>query len=144
MNAATRVRAHRARRGVSLIEVVVACTLLAITLTALTGLSVKMGARTRKNGYVEQRTATLFQEVNRAESMQYDSLSKYLTTDSIRSGMGYYVWEYTIDPESVSTSGRSRYRKIKLTVTPPLDTTYTQVTNIRRANAPTDTPNNTP
>jgi Tfp pilus assembly protein PilV len=144
MNAATSARARRARRGVSLIEVVVACTLLAITLTALTGLSVKMSARTRKNGYVEQRTATLFQEVNRAESMPYDSLTTYLKTDSIKSGMGYYVWQYAIDPESVSTSGRSRYRKIKLTVTPRLDPTSTQVATIRRAKAPYATPLNTP
>jgi Tfp pilus assembly protein PilV len=136
--------ARRSRAGVTLIEVVVACTLLAITLTSLTGLSVKMAARTRKNGYYEQRTATLFQEVNRVESMPYDSLSTYLTTDSIKAGPGYYVWSYTVDPESVSTSGKSRYRKIKVTITPRLDSTATQSATIRRAKPAFQNPLNTP
>lgn len=154
MNASTRPVVRRARAGMSLIEVVVACTLLAITLTSLTALSVRMAARTRKNGYVEQRTATLFEQVNRVESMSYDSLDTYLTgsnatrpccaTDSIKSGAGYYVWNYVVDPESVSTSGRARYRKIKLTVTPRLDPTATQVATIRRGKAPYVNPLNTP
>jgi Tfp pilus assembly protein PilV len=146
MSARTRARAvaRRTRAGVSLIEVVVACTLLALTLTSLTGLSVKMAARNRKNGYTEQRTATLFQEVNRVESMSYDSLSSLLTTDSIKAGPGYYVWQYTIDPESVSTSGKSRYRKITLTVTPRLDRTSTQTATIRRAKPAFQNPLNTP
>ena len=144
MNAHTRAPARRPRAGVSLTEVVVACTLLALTITSLTGLSVKLAARTRKNGVYEQRTATFFQEVNRVESMPYDSLSKYLTTDSIKSGPGYYIWSYAIDPESVSTSGQSRYRKIKVTITPSLDPTATQVATIRRAKPPYMNPFNTP
>ena len=77
----------RQRRGISLIEVVVACTLLAVTLTALTGVAARMAARTRNVGVVEQRTATYFQEVNRVESMPYDSLStgQFLVTDSVLS-----------------------------------------------------------
>ena len=71
----TRHRAHsrlarrRPRSGMTLIEVVVACTLLAVTLTSFTALSVKMAARNRRNMYLEQRTATLLQEVNRVESL---------------------------------------------------------------------------
>jgi Tfp pilus assembly protein PilV len=140
----TRPLSRRTRAGVSLIEVVVACTLLALTLTSLTGLSVKMAARNRKNGYTEQRTATLFQEVNRVESMSYDSLSSMLTTDSIKTGPGYYVWSYTVDPESVSTSGKSRYRKIKVTITPRLDPSATQTATIRRAKPAYINPLNTP
>lgn len=136
--------ARRTRAGVSLIEVVVACTLLALTLTSLTGLTVKMAARNRKNGYTEQRTATLFQEVNRVESMPYDSLPSLLISDSTMLGNGYYVWSYTVDPESVSTSGRARYRKIKLTVTPRLDPTATQTATIRRAKPSFQNPLNTP
>lgn len=102
----------------TLIEVIVACSLLALTFTSLTALSVKLAARNRSNASVEQRTATFFEQINRAESMPYDSLTKYLTTDSVRVGQGYYVWNYTIDAESLSTSARQRYRKITLTVTP--------------------------
>jgi Tfp pilus assembly protein PilV len=138
----TRHRAHsrlarrRPRSGMTLIEVVVACTLLAVTLTSFTALSVKMAARNRRNMYLEQRTATLLQEVNRVESMPYDSLATYLKTDSTKVGNGYYVWEYTIDPDSVSTTGKSRYKKITIKITPRLEPTYTQSTTIRRAKPP--------
>jgi Tfp pilus assembly protein PilV len=137
-------RAMRARAGVSLIEVVVACTLLALTFTSLTALTARMAQRNRSNAYAEQRTATFFEQVNRVESMTYDSIPNYLKTDSAMYGQGYYVWTYTVDPESVSTSGRARYRKISLTVTPRLDPTKTMKTTIRRAKSPFANPLNTP
>ena len=126
----------------SLIEVIVACSLLAITFTSLTAISVKLAARNRSNAYNEQRTATLFEQVNRVESMAYDSLSKYLTTDSVKIGQGYYVWNYTVDAESLSTSGRQRYRKITLVVTPRLDATAKQTQTIRRFKSPFANPLN--
>ena len=131
-----RMSRKRPRSGMTLIEVVVACTLLAITLTSFTALSLKMAARNRRNMFLEQRTATLLQEVNRDESMPYDSLATYLRKDSTMVGNGYYVWEYTIDADSVSTSGKSRYKKIKITITPRLDPTYTQSATVRRAKPP--------
>ena len=129
-------RAPRARAGVSLIEVVVACTLLALTFPSLTALTARLQARNVSNSYAEQRTATFFEQVNRVESLPYDSLSTYLVTDSAFYGKSYYVWSYTVDPESSSTSGRARYRKISLTVTPRKDPTHTQKTTIRRAKSP--------
>lgn len=131
---------RRPRSGMTLIEVIVACSLLAITFTSLTAVSMKLAARSRSNAYVEQRTATFFEQINRAESMAYDSLSKYLVTDSVKVGQGYYVWRYTVDAESLSTSGRQRYRKITLTVLPRLDPTATQVQTIRRYKAPFSNP----
>ena len=130
----------RQRRGISLIEVVVACTLLAVTLTALTGVAARMAARTRNVGVVEQRTATYFQEVNRVESMPYDSLStgQFLVTDSLLSNNSYYVWSYTVGAETANTApaGTSLYRDITLTVTPRV-TGATAVSGvIRRARAP--------
>lgn len=130
------MRARRARAGMTLIEVVVACSLLAITFTSLTALSVKLAARNRSNAYIEQRTATFFEQVNRVESMPYDSLTKYLITDSVKVGPGYYVWNYTVDAESLSTSGRQRYRRITLTVTPRLEPKATQEQTIRRYKSP--------
>jgi Tfp pilus assembly protein PilV len=126
----------------SLIEVVVACTLLALTFTSLTALTVRLAARNRSNAYGEQRTATFFEQVNRVESMAYDSLATYLVTDSAKYGQGYYVWTYTVDPESVSTSGRARYKKISVTVTPRLDPTKTLKTTIRRGKSPFSNPLN--
>ena len=134
----------RPRAGISLIEVVVACTLLAITLTALTGVAARMAARTRNVGVVEQRTATYFQEINRVESMPYDSIMRpdgtvpYLLTDSAKSGNTYYVWSYAVGAQTQNTApaGPSVYRDITLTVTPRV-TGGTAVSGvIRRARAP--------
>ena len=138
----TRVRSlsRRTRAGMTLIEVIVACSLLAITFTSLTAISVRLAARNRSNAYAEQRTATFFEQVNRVESMPYDSLPFYLVTDSAKVGQGYYVWNYTVDAESLSVSGRARYRKITLKVTPRLDPTASQTTTIRRSKSPYQNP----
>lgn len=137
-------RLRRPRSGVSLIEVVVACTLLALTLTGLTGLFVKLSQRNRNSAIVEQRNATLGQEMNRVATLPYDSIttsttgtvSNYLVNDSVKVGAGYYVWKYSIDPESSGTLATTKYRKIKLTVVPRLDTTTKQVVIIRREKVP--------
>jgi prepilin-type N-terminal cleavage/methylation domain-containing protein len=131
---------RRPRAGMTLIEVIVACSLLAITFTSLTAISVKLASRNRSNAYAEQRTATFFEQVNRVESMPYDSLPLYLVTDSTKVGQGYYVWTYTVDAESLSVSGRARYRKITLKVTPRLDPTASQTTTIRRSKSPYQNP----
>ena len=67
-----RTLATRSRAGMTLIEVIVACSLLAITFTSLTAVSVKLAARNRSNAYIEQRTATFFEQVNRIERVLLD------------------------------------------------------------------------
>ncbi|MBA3671013.1 MAG: prepilin-type N-terminal cleavage/methylation domain-containing protein [Gemmatimonadaceae bacterium] len=141
-----RLAALRARAGISLVEIVVACTILAVALTAITGITVKLAARNRRVAYAEERTAVFFQEVNRAESMPYDSLSVYLRTDSIKSGNDWYVFAYTLDPDSSSATnssghGQSVYKKITLVVTPRADTSaHAQTAVIRRFKAPAYNP----
>jgi Tfp pilus assembly protein PilV len=137
-------RAPRQRSGMSLIEIVVACTLLAVALTALTGLAEKQAQRQRNVAYTEQRVATLYAEVNRVQSMMYDSLSKYLTTDSVKSGNVYYVWSYVVDPDSTSGTGTSTYRKVKVTVTPRAAGVSAQSAVIRRSRPPAANPLNCP
>ena len=140
-------RLARARSGISLIEVVVACTLLAVTLTALTGLAARMAARTRNVGVVEQRTATYFQEINRVESMPYDSLAtgRFLVTDSVKSGNSYYAWTYTVGAETanLNPAGTSVYRDITLTVTPRVAGASAVTGVIRRAKPPSTNAFNT-
>jgi len=131
--------AHGARSGMTLIEVVVACTLLAITITGLTGVAIKMAQRTRNSAIIEQRTAVFFQEVNRLESLPYDSIgtARFLVTDSLFSGKGYYVWDYSVGAEVTnSTGGVLPYRDVTLTVTPRLAPTSTQIGTIRRSKSP--------
>jgi Tfp pilus assembly protein PilV len=144
--------ARRARSGISLIEIVVACSLLALTLTGLTGLYSKLARRQQYITIIEQRNATLAQEVNRVESLPYDSLattttgstSNYLVNDSLKVGKMYYVWRYRVDPESSGTLATTKYRKITLTVLPKADTakkqyadtTLKQIVVIRREKVP--------
>ena len=138
----------RPRSGISLVEVVVACTLLAVTITALTGLAARMAAATRNVGVVEQRTATYFQEVNRIESMPYDSLStgRYLVTDSVKSGNSYYAWTYSVGAETANTNpaGTSVYRDVTLTVTPHVPGGKAVTGIIRRSRAPSSNALNYP
>jgi Tfp pilus assembly protein PilV len=132
-------RAPGARAGMTLIEVVVACSLLAITLTGLTGVAIRMGQRTRANAIVEQRSAIYLQEVNRLESLPYDSLtnSRFLQTDSVKSGQGYYVWSYSVGAQqNANMSNVMPYRDVTLTVTPRLDPTQALSGTIRRSKAP--------
>jgi Tfp pilus assembly protein PilV len=129
--------APKRRSGISLIEIVVACTLLAVALTALTGLASKQARAQRNVAYTEQRVATLYAEVNRVQSMMYDSLNKYLVTDSVKSGNVWYVWNYTVDPDSTSGTGSSQYKKVRLTVTPRVTGVNAQTTVIRRFKPPT-------
>jgi type II secretory pathway pseudopilin PulG len=136
--------ARRARAGMSLIEIVVACTLLALTLTGLTGLYTKLARRQENIALIEQRNATLAQEMNRVESLPYDSLaitttdttSRYLVRDSLLVGKFWYDLKYRVDPESSGTLATTKYRKIKLTVVPRADTTTKQVVIIRREKVP--------
>jgi prepilin-type N-terminal cleavage/methylation domain-containing protein len=129
----------RARSGMTLIEVVVACSLLAITLTGLTGVALRMGQRTRSNAIIEQRTAIYLQEVNRLVALPYDSLTnaRFLQTDSVKAGQGYYVWSYTVGTEqNKNVSGILPYRDVTLTVTPRLDPTAKVTTTNRRSKSP--------
>ena len=137
-------RAPRARLGISLIEVVVACTLLAVTLTALTGVAARLAARTRNVAAIEQRTATYFQEVNRVESIPWDSLpaAAWLVTDSVKSGNSYFVWTYSVGAQTTNSNPTSStyYRDITLTVTPRVSGVAAVTGVIRRAPTPTLNP----
>jgi prepilin-type N-terminal cleavage/methylation domain-containing protein len=140
-----RRRAARARDGMTLIEVVVACSLLAITLTGLTAVAVRMAERSRSNAILDQRTAVFLQEINRVEAMPYDSLTSgnYLKSDSVRSGPGYYVWTYTVSAPVVSmTTGVLAYRNVTVTVTPRQAPTKALSGTVRRSRSPFSAPLN--
>jgi prepilin-type N-terminal cleavage/methylation domain-containing protein len=68
-------RRARGERGVSLIEVVVALTLLSVVLLALTGIMWEMGRHTRQASLVGARGAALASAASLAESMRWDSLT---------------------------------------------------------------------
>lgn len=65
----------RRTRGVSLMEVVVALTLLSVVLLALTGIMWEMGRHTRTASLVGARGAALESAASLAESARWDSLT---------------------------------------------------------------------
>jgi len=72
------------RRGVSLIEVVVALTLLSVVLLALTGIMWEIGRHTRRASLVGARAAALESAVSLAEAVRWDSIAALIgcTTDT--------------------------------------------------------------
>lgn len=133
----------RSRRGVSLVEVVVSCTLLALALTGLTGVSVRMSERTRNVAVSAQRTAILAGEINRTDATPYDSLATTLVSDSLLQGPRYYVWNYVVGAESTTVASGTdlgRFRSVNITVTPRTSTAGAQSIVIRRSKPPVYNP----
>jgi len=69
-----RRRSRRPRRGFSLIEVIVAMTLLSGVFISLGGMMIKLSQRSHVSDIIAKRTAALTQEANRFNALPYDSL----------------------------------------------------------------------
>ncbi len=83
--AVTGVESRESRKGIALVEVIVAMVLLAIAVSSLAALvySVsKSGTRTSGDAY---RNGVLMQEVNRLEGIPYDSIPVGTTTVTVTS-----------------------------------------------------------
>lgn len=83
-------RPSRLRAGFSLIEIMVALTILVIVLGGMTLLSAKTSERARLAETLAQRNYTIVQQMNRLNALPYDSLKLYTlsqTNDTIPSGI---------------------------------------------------------
>lgn len=111
--------ARRERRGVSLIEVIVAMTLLAVTLGSLGLLAAKTAARARALDVSSARTFVLMQQSNRFSVLPYDSITAYAPRiDTVIAGRFKYLRRVTYQQ---STSG-SEYKTVKVILIPLADT----------------------
>jgi len=112
--------ARRERRGVSLIEVIVAMTLLAVTLGSLGLLAAKTAARARALDISSARTFVLMQQSNRFSVLPYDSIPVYAPKlDTVIAGR--YRFERQVTFTNSSTG--SEYRRVKVILVPLLDKT---------------------
>ena len=68
-------RGPRTRAGFSLIEVLVALTMLSIILMSLARVTFQMAASSRTNDIVAKRNAALIEEANKYSAMPYASLA---------------------------------------------------------------------
>lgn len=107
------VRSSGARKGVALVEVIVAMVLLAVavsSLAALVGSVSQSGIKTSGNAY---RNGVLMQEVNRLEGIPYDSIA--VGTQSFTVSSGNYAHTRVI---TVAEPAVGRVKTVQIVITP--------------------------
>lgn len=108
--------APRARTGFSVIEVMVAVTLLGVVMMSLGKLSVVIAQRGRSNELVTERTFAMQQQASKFVSMPYDSIATFPTVGkTFMSGDFRYGRLLRI-----TSPGTDRYR-ITLVIVPASD-----------------------
>lgn len=111
--------APRGRDGVSLIEILVAMTLLVFVLGALSVLTTRTVKRSRDLDIGSARTFVLMQQSNRFSSLPYDSIPSYAPRiDTIVTGRYRYERRLTY---TQGVTG-SEYRTLKVMLKPVSDT----------------------
>jgi len=123
------------RKGFSLIEVMIAMTLLAIVLMSLAKMSIMVGLRGRGNDLVAKRTAVLQLEANKLGAIPYSSLSTW-STSPVTLMLGDFAYTRRM---AIANTGTNRY-SIKLIVMPSSDTTRKDSVTLDRTKPATNTP----
>jgi hypothetical protein len=104
-------RITRPRRGVSIMEIIVAMTLLAVVIGSLGVLSARTASRARTLDLKSARTFVLMQQSNRFSVLPYDSISAYAPRiDTVIAGRFKYARRVTY---TQSMTG-SEYKTIKV------------------------------
>lgn len=112
-------RGPRPRKGVSLMEILVAMTLLTFVLGALAVLMTRTVKRSRDLDLNSARTFVLMQQSNRFSSLPYDSIPSYAPrVDTLTTGRYKYERRLTY----VQGTTGSEYRTLKVRLI-PLDQT---------------------
>lgn len=119
-SAAPRAVRRRPRAGISLLEIVVAMTLLATVLGALSAVSTMNASRGRMVDLVAGRTFTLTQQANRFSVLPYDSIPSYAPrTDTVVSGR----FKYLRRASYIQGTTGGEYKTVKVLLLPLSDTT---------------------
>lgn len=122
------------REGVSLVEVLVAITLMTIVLTALSGLSFQAARQTTRLSGDGYRQAVLMQESNRVTATPFASLPG-LAGCTTENG-GAFPHTRCVTVTNLSTSRR----RVQIVVTPTQPGVRPDTTVIDRTNPPTVNP----
>ncbi|HEV7839543.1 MAG TPA: prepilin-type N-terminal cleavage/methylation domain-containing protein, partial [Gemmatimonadaceae bacterium] len=76
-------KSNHARKGFSMVEIIVAMVLLGVAVSALAGLSFSVSQSSMKVTGSAYRNGVVMQEVNRLETLLYDSLTVGVSTVSV-------------------------------------------------------------
>lgn len=125
----------RRRRGFSLIEVMVAMTILSIVLMTLAKFALVIAVRGRGNDLAARRTAALQLESNKFGAMPFTTITTWPTVDRTATlGNFTYTRKLTITAQS-----STRYT-IKIVVVPQSDATKQDSVTLDRTLPPNGTP----
>jgi prepilin-type N-terminal cleavage/methylation domain-containing protein len=123
----------RARRGFTLIEVLVALILLGVTLSSVAWLSVLVSSRGRRTDLAAQRAAALQQQVSWLGGIPFTRIDSVATgTSSVTAGSFSYTRKIRI------TSPATNRRTITIVITPTADQTMKDSVMFDRGNPPTN------
>ena len=108
-----RRRTPRPRRGFSLTEILVAMTLLSVILMSLARVTFQMAASSRSNDLVAKRNATLIQEANKFNAMQFANLP---SVNQANQTLTFGDFKFTRRLQITNVS--STHRTIKIVIVP--------------------------
>ena len=136
----SRVRAHRARRGFSVVEVVVAIVLLGVTLSTLGVLSFAASRRNVTVANGAYRSAAMRYLFDRYSAMDYDDLTA--AAQSLDSTVTRGPMPHRLQAVFVTTTNPNE-RQVLLVVTPANRLIVPETTFVRRFRWATENPLNT-
>jgi hypothetical protein len=111
---------HRERAGISLIEIIIAMTLLVVVMGALGLISTRNASRARSLDIGSARTFALTQQANRFSVLPYDSIPSYAPrSDTIIAGRFKYLRRVSY----VQGTTGSEYKTVTVLMLPLPDTT---------------------
>jgi len=123
------------RRGFSLIEVMVAMTILSIALMSLAKLATMIAVRGRDNDLIAKRTAALQLEANKFGAVPFSALANWSTANQTITRANFtYTRKLTI------TAASSTRYTIKIVIVPSTATTRPDSITFDRTLPPTGSP----
>ena len=108
-----RMQTRDGRKGIALVEVIVAMVLLAIAVSSLAGLVYSVSQSGLKNTGNAYRNGMLMLEVNRLEGIPYDSIPVGTTTYQVTTGNYAHTRVITVTEPVVQ-----RVKTVKIVLTP--------------------------
>lgn len=120
-------RRNASRHGFSLVEVMVALTLLALGMSSLMALSANLVVKARNNSYATARNAILSETVDKLQATQYTLLPATSTSTVTINNAAYTVAITRSIPVSASP-----YEQFLVTVTPVNATSLARSATVQR------------
>ncbi|MES2179057.1 MAG: prepilin-type N-terminal cleavage/methylation domain-containing protein [Gemmatimonadota bacterium] len=113
----------RRRRGFSLIEVVVAMTLLAFVIGSLSVLATRTSERARRADIIAKRNYVVVQQLNRYSGLPYDTLRARINTnptrlDTIKGYNMNFLRRDTVANYPTSAAGDTLIAEVRVTIIP--------------------------